>query len=220
MARSLKTRDGVDVKRFYLLFFGSLLLIPISMAVGWFDNTTELLPRHERADVACLIVAGLCGVLAGGTGIYLTRKLKLSQRIVLPLVITLEAAVGVFLVTGHAASIVEGWADFPAGKTELRQVLIRIGLAYRTHGKSASQYIRTMPFGSDLEINGKDFTYMQSHRGPGDNGRDPDRIASGGFFCAKVMVERSDNALRILHAGSHKLPEGTVIVCPDAAGVQ
>lgn len=58
---------------------------------------------------------------------------------------------------------------------------------------------------------------MRSNRRPGDNGRKPDEISSRGYFCADVTIEQSDKALRILHAGSQTLPEGTVILCPVAA---
>ena len=36
---------------------------------------------------------------------------------------------------------------------------------------------------------------------------------------AKLTIEQSDKALRILHAGSQKLPGGTVILCPVATRV-
>jgi len=52
---------------------------------------------------------------------------------------------------------------------------------------------------------------MQNNRRPGDDGRNPNEISSLDYFCAKVTIEQSDKALRILHAGSGKLPQGTVI---------
>jgi hypothetical protein len=55
---------------------------------------------------------------------------------------------------------------------------------------------------------------MRNHRPPHDDGKRFDEISSQGYFCARVTVEQSDAALRILHAGSQKLPQGTVILCP------
>jgi len=35
-----------------------------------------------------------------------------------------------------------------------------------------------------------------------------------GYFCARVMIEQAGDSLRIMHAGSGTLPEGSVILCP------
>jgi hypothetical protein len=213
MSQSPKNQQTVPVKRIWVLFFGCLSLIPLSMVLGRLDTTTELIPTHEKVDQACLAVGALCGLLACGAGIYLTRKLSLIQRIMLPLVLMLEAAIGIFLVANHTSSIVEGRLDFPAGKTHTRQVLFLISRAYQTHGKGRSQYIQTMPIWSNLEITREDFVFMQNNRRPGDD-HNPDEISSRGYFCAKVTIEQSGGALRILHAGSQKLPTGTIILCP------
>lgn len=55
---------------------------------------------------------------------------------------------------------------------------------------------------------------MLAHRSPEDHGRNPDEISSHGFFCARVTLQQSGDALRVLNAGSQKLPAGTVVVCP------
>jgi hypothetical protein len=216
MPQSLKNGQVVPVKSIWTLFFGSLSLIPLSRALGWFNTTTELIPTHERVDQACLAIAALCGLLACGTGIYLTRRLTIIQRIMLPLVIMLEAALGIFMVFNHTASIVEGWLDFPAGKTHTREALFQISRAYQTHGKGSSQYIQTMPVWSTLEITREDYAFMRNNRRPGNDGHNPDEISSGGYFCAKLTIEQSEKAIRILHSGSQKLPDGTVIFCPVA----
>ena len=189
------------------------------MILGLFDTTTELVPTHDRVDQACFAVAGFCGLLACGTCIYLTRRLTIIQRIMLPLTFMFVTAIGIFLVAGHVASIIEGRVDFPAGKSHTRQVLLLISRAYQTHGKGSSQYIQTMPIWSNLEITSADFTFMRNHRRLGDDGKNPDEISSRGYFCAKVTIEQSDEAVRILHSGSQKLPQGTVIVCPIPSGL-
>ncbi len=216
MSERPETPPTVPVKKIWVLFFGSLSLVFISIFLGLFDTTTELVPTHERVDQACFAVAGLGGLLACGTGIYLTKKLTLIQRIMLPLVFMFETAIGIFLVTNHLSSMIEGRVDFPAGRTHTRQVLFLISRAYQTHGKSSSQYVQTIPFWSNLEITREDFAFMRNHRRPGDYGNNPDEISSRGYFCAKVTTEESDKALRILHAGSQKLPPGTVTLCPTS----
>ena len=198
----------------WVLFFGSLALIILSMIFGWFDTTTELYPAHDRVDETCLVLAAVCGVTVCAAAIYLTKGLTVVQRIVLPVVLLFEAGVGIWLIAGHVASIVEGRIDFPSGKTRTYQGLLLISRAYQTHGKSASQYIQTTPIWTNLEITDEDFAFMRAHRRPDDPGKNPDEIKSNGYFCAKVTLEQSQNAMRILHAGSEKLPRGTVIRCP------
>jgi hypothetical protein len=56
---------------------------------------------------------------------------------------------------------------------------------------------------------------MRTHRRAGDNKGDPDKISSNGYFCAHVTIQQSGNALRVLHAGSHNLPKGSVVICPS-----
>ncbi len=189
-------------------------LIILSMILGRFDTTTELAPAHDGIQNACLVVSGLCGLLACVTAIYFTRMITIVQRIVLPLVLMFLTAIGIFLVTGHLSSIAEGWVDFPKAKSHTHPAFFLISRAYQTHGKASSQYIQTMPIWSTLEITREDFAFMRNHRSPEDRGKNPNEISSRGYFCAKVNVEESDNALRILHAGSQKLPQGTVILCP------
>lgn len=204
----------VPARGIWTLFLGCLSLIPLSMVVGWFDTTTELFPTHPMVDQACLAGAAICGLVAAGTAIYLSKRLTVIQRIIIPLVIMIEAAIGVFLITNHAASVVEGWLDFPTGKTHTRQAMIQISRAYQTHGKGGSQYIQTMPVWSNLEITQQDLTFMRNHRRAGDDGHNPDEISSQGYFCAKVTIEETESAVRVLYSGSHKLPEGTVTFCP------
>ena len=212
--RGLNNQETVSTKGIWALFFGSLSLIPISLGLEVFDTATELVPTHEEIEATCFAIAAVVGLLACVGAIYLSKHLNNRQRVVLPLVIMLEAALGVFLVADHTASIVEGWVDFPANRTHTRQVLIQISRAYQTQGKGSTQYIQTMPVWSNLEITPEDFAFMRNNRRPGDDGHSPDEISSHGYFCADVMIEQSDHAIRILNAGSHKLPKGTVIRCP------
>jgi hypothetical protein len=71
-----------------------------------------------------------------------------------------------------------------------------------------------MPLWSNLSISELDYDYMRGHRAPWDKGTNPDEISSRGYFCAKVTLQRSGNAVRVLHAGNGVLPAGTVRECP------
>jgi hypothetical protein len=121
------------------------------------------------------------------------------------------------MVTSHTASIVEGFHDFPPDQTRTSSALLLISRAYQTHGKSRSWNIQTTPIWSNLDITEDDYDFMLAHRRVGDDPRDPDEISSRGYFCARVTIQQSANALRIMHAGSHKLPKGSVIICPSSS---
>jgi hypothetical protein len=131
----------------YGLFFGSFSLVLLSVVVGLFDTTTELVPAHEKIQQFLLVFAGLCGLMTCGAGVYFTRGLKISQRIVLPLVFLFETAIGVFLMGGHLASIAEGWIDFPAGRTHTEVVPMQIHAPMRRTAKGAVNTFRQCPSG-------------------------------------------------------------------------
>jgi hypothetical protein len=212
-AQPVKKPQTAPARTIQGLFLGSVSLLGLAAILGRFDTTTELVPTHEAIQEVSLIIGGFAGLLVCATAIYLTRMLSIIQRVMLPLGLMFVTAIGVFLVANRSASIVEGWVDFPKEKSHTIQALLRISRAYQTHGKGASQYIQTMPIWSNLEITREDFTLMQAHRSPDDAGKNPDEILSRGYFCAKVEIEQSGNALRILHSGSQKLPQGTVVPC-------
>jgi hypothetical protein len=39
---------------------------------------------------------------------------------------------------------------------------------------------------------------------------------SGGYFCARLTIQRAGDAKRVLHTGSNDLAPGSVILCPKA----
>jgi hypothetical protein len=198
-------------------FIGSGILLLLYGAMGWLDNTTQLEPAHNNVDAATFCVAGLAGIVFCGAAISLSKKWILWRRIGFALAFLLLGTLLGFMVTYRAASIVEGLIDFPPAKTRSYATLLLISRAYQTHGKGESWNIQTMPIWSDLYITREDYNFMLAHRRPGDGAQTPDEISSKGYFCAQVTVEQSGNALRVMNAGSHKLPKGTVIECPAPA---
>lgn len=198
----------------WTLYLVSLALALLAQALGWFDRTTLLAPSHAHIDQACMAIAVLCGVVFCALAIRSTCRLSLVQRIVLPLLLLFLSSLGAFMMAEQCASLLVGRMDFPAGKTHTRTVLLMIERAYQTHGKGSSQYIQTTPIWSNLEIAPQDFAFMQQHRSPADDGRNPHEISSKGYFCAQVTIEETDKAVRILHAGAHPLPAGSILPCP------
>ena len=92
--------------------------------------------------------------------------------------------------------------------------LLLISRAYRTEGKGQSWSIQTMPIWSNLNITQVDYDCMLHHRRPEDIGHNTNEISSRGYFCAHVTMQQSGSALRVLNAGSRKLPSGTIVICP------
>jgi hypothetical protein len=195
---------------------GSLLLLYVLL--GWFDNTTELSPEHDRVLQACFAIAGLSGLASGIVGVRESKDINIWRRAPLVLGLSVLGFLSVFLMSSRTANIVEGLIDFPPGKTRSYTTLLLISRAYQTHGKE-SWNIQTTPIWSNIGITQDDYEFMLTHRRAGDNTRDPDEISSNGYFCASVTIQQSGNALRVLHAGSHKLPKGSVIICPSSTGL-
>lgn len=182
----------------------------------WFDRSTELTPSHD-APLTFGIYAACAIAILSALFILSQSRGVLYRRLVLSFVVApIFALLGVFLLTAEVAALVETAVDFPAGKTRTFDGLLILSRAYQTHGKSQSWYIQTMPIWSNIDITKTDYDFMLGHRAPQDHGTDTDEITSNGYFCAKVTLQKSGEALRILHAGSYKLPAGSVVICSDA----
>ncbi len=61
-----------------------------------------------------------------------------------------------------------------------------------------------------------DANFMLGRRLPGDTSGALGQIWSGGYFCARLTIERAGNAKRVLQSGSDGLPPGSVTLCPKA----
>jgi hypothetical protein len=195
-------------------FIAPLVLLLVYVALGWFDKTTELTPSHDNVLQYCFIVAGVGGLVCCGLSFLQARGMAAWRRIGIACSLLIVGFLAVFLVSYRSSDIIEGRIDFPPSTTRTYPGLLVIWRAYQTHGKGQSWNIQTTPIWSNLDVTKTDYEFMLAHRGPGDHGSNPDEISSHGFFCAQVTIQQSGNALRIMHAGSQKLPAGTVIVCP------
>jgi hypothetical protein len=193
-------------------------LIPTTIVLfyfflGWLDNTTELWPRHDRSIDGCFWLGGIFALGIATVAIRYSKKVAIWRRIGIVFFSSLAAMVFVVIFSLRIVDIVNGWIDFPSNKTQTFHALLRISRAYQTHGKGASRDIQTTPIWSDMNVTASDYAFMLQHRRPGDLSNNPDEISSRGYFCAKVTMQRSGNAFRVLHAGSRTLPSGTVIIC-------
>jgi hypothetical protein len=199
-----------------VLGFGIVVVVVGAYAfLGWLDDTTELWPRHDESIETCFWLGGFVALFLAATIWLKSKGNSFWQRLRMIVPISLIGFIGVLLFSMRAVDIVNGWIDFPSQKTQTYQTLLLISRAYHTHGKGASANIQTMPIWSNMDVAEADYTFMLNHRRPGDLSKDADEISSKGYFCAKVMMQQSGNALRVLHAGARTLPSGTVIICPQ-----
>ena len=204
--------------RVWLLMLAFLGVLALYVVLGLFDRFTILIPDRGQVEEACFIIAGLGGLLSAGLAFRLTAKVGALRRSCAVVLLAFLGSLTTFLLSSRVANVSEGIVEFPAATTKTQTALIRISRAYQTHGKGASSNIQTTPIWSNLEIASTDFAFMREHRRPGDAGLNPDEISSRGYFCARLTVQINGHAIRVMHAGSQALPEGTVVVCPDGEG--
>lgn len=200
--------------RLWIWMAALVALVLLSALLSWFDDTTELVPTHNDIALAVFYVAGLSGFAAGGISIYLSKRIVVWRRIGIALSFVLLGLFAGFMIAYRTANIIEGVWDFLPTKTRTYPALLLISRAYSTHGKGRSWNIQTTPLWSNLDITEDDYNFMLAHRPNGKGPQNPDEISSKGYFCARVTMQSAGRALRILHAGSRTLPEGTVIICP------
>lgn len=195
---------------------GCSVIFVLSFPLGWIDDATELTPDHSNFVGLSFAFGGLAAVVAIFVLWRATLSWPIANRIGFALVCAFLSFLSLSTALIPAAEIVEGWVDFPPSKTvTYKNALLKISRAYQTHGKGRSWNIQTMPIWSNIDITQDDYDEMLSHRSRDDSGTDPDEIASRGYFCAQITVQRAGNAVRIMHAGKGRLPRGSVVVCPS-----
>lgn len=194
-----------------------LCLLLVYGILGRFDTYTEITPSHDNVLNACFWLGGVGALGLMSVAVFGRQTLKVWQRIYLAIALAMLGFLAVFLLSSRIATLAENHLDFPAANTRGFSGFLLINRAYRTHGKGQSWNIQTMPIWSNLDITSSDYGFMLKHRRPGDPGRDADEISSRGFFCAHVLMQQSGNAVRVLNAGSRKLPSGTVVICPASS---
>ncbi len=195
------------------MILSGLAFLALYLFLGLFDNTTEILPNHHAVLNSCAIGAVLSALVVAGLVLSGSRHLSVWLRACLAVLLPFFAFLAVFLLSSRVAGLVEGWIDFPAAQTRTHPALLVIARAYRTHDKGLSWNIQTTPPSSNLQITKADYDFMLRNQPPAGIARHGDEILSHGFFCAKVMVQQTQIALRVLHAGTKTLPQGTVVVC-------
>ena len=192
---------------------GVLVALVLGLSVGQLNDATELTPFHEIGHAICLGGALVIALASGFVGFSQT-KAAIWRRIAASFGFTLLGALAAFILLSAISDLANRLVDFPAGRTRTYQALLSVNRAYEMRGKGRNWHIQTTPIWSDMKVTHADYRFMLTHRRPGDTGVDPGEISSGGYFCARVVVQQAGEALQVLYAGQHSLPAGTVEVCP------
>jgi hypothetical protein len=215
--------DGRDKERsretLGCLWFFGLLGIVIALHFAKLDDTTVLLPDRSANLPYLFLAAGVLGLGSAAVGLWQSAESSLFQRVFMPFVFWIAGTCASFLVLNVAANLVLNGRDFPPEKTHSSVMRAPIARAYQTHGRTASHNIKIMPvwLNTHMYITRTDYDFMLRHRAPTDHGTNPDEISSMGYFCARLPVQISGDAVRVMHAGQTELPKGTVIICPKAS---
>jgi hypothetical protein len=196
------------------LFIFLLALLLLGELLRWLDKTTELAPNHDRALQFCLLAGGIASLLFGSFAIRESKGIAAWRRVGMACCFAVAGFLSVFLLSSAGADLIESRIDFPPATTKTHMGLLIIWRAYCSHGKRTSWHIQTTPLWSDLDITQADYEFMSAHRSPDDPGLNPDEVSSHGYFCARAILQESGTAVQVLGAGSHRLPQGTVVVCP------
>jgi hypothetical protein len=191
-----------------MLFLGGLMSL--------FDHATQIAPAQDGIQDACMAAAGAVALLSAATGFWQLSGHIIAQRVIWAAIVAMLGFFGssAFLFY-EIASFVEGWMDFPPGTTRTAEETTPITYAYQHHGRHANIW-NVEVRDAFLRIAPGDADFMLNRRRPGDTSGAWARSGAGGYFCAKVTIQRAGNAKRVLHTGGNGLPPGSVMLCPKA----
>jgi hypothetical protein len=194
--------------------------VAIAFVLMWllsgYDDVTELTPDHSDILGYCFDAAGLVALVSALVGFFQSKG-AMRARVALALCFAIEGGLATILLSDRVTSIIENRIDFPAGKTKTFHALLPIGRAYRMDSRTGSSWIIQPIIWTNIEITQSDYRLMLAHHGWNGQGSEPESVSSDGYFCANVVMQQSGEALRVLHAGTSKLPAGTIGICSEMA---
>ena len=205
--------------KFGHIWFHGLLGTALVLYFTKLDDTTVLLPDRSSNVPYIFLAGGALGLVSAAVGLRQSSELSLFQRIFMTLLFWLMGTCVASMLLYIAANLMLNARDFPPENTRSSVMRAPIARAYRTHGRTASHNIKILPvwLNTHMYITRTDYDFMLRHRAPTDHGTNPDEISSMGYFCARLPVQISGDAVRVMHAGQTELPKGTVIICPKAS---
>lgn len=214
---TVPTPQPTNVKRMYY-GWGVLALIGIIDAIlGSVNTSTILISPDQGQDDPWIAVAGIGGLAALAGFWWATEGMSVGRRIGASIAFGFTGFIVSMLLIFFGGDVIAGYRDFPSGQTIRYPGVLHLSRAYYSHGKSPHGAVQTMPLWANFDVSDADYDFLRAHRSPEEVNHDPkgDEIPSKGRFCIRVELEQAGgSALRVLHAGTRDLPDGSVIACP------
>jgi hypothetical protein len=195
---------------------GLIAMFFLAGITSLFETTTQIAPAQDSIQDACLYAAIVVALLSAVIGFRQLPNGATAKRLMWAAVVALLGFGSSAFLFAEISSFVEGWIDFPPGKTRTAEETMPIYYAYHHHSRHADVWIVEIA-DSLIDITPGDADFMLKRRLPGDTSGALGQIWSGGYFCAKLTVQTAGNAKRVLRR-VNGLPPGSVILCPKANG--
>jgi hypothetical protein len=196
-------------------FCGLLGMFFLGGFMSLFDKTTQIAPAQDGIQNACMIAACAVALLSAAIVFWQLREQIIGRRVLFAAIVAMLGFGSSVFLFSEIASFFEGWMDFPPGATRTAIETMPITYAYHHQGRHVDVW--NIEVGDALlGIAPGDANFMLSHRLPGDTSGGLGQMWSGGYFCARLTIQRAGDAKRVLHTGSNDLAPGSVILCPKA----
>lgn len=218
-ANGVVREPRLRLTRFAWWWLGALwVLVLAQWLLGQFDNTTLLSGQDDGPLTVCFLITGLAAMASAFVGYSQSAGRERWRWIAAVLIFGMTGVLGTLLFTDTVTNIVLGKLYFPPDRTETFHALLPIGRAYRAESRFGDSWVmQPTPLWTNIDIAQADYDFMVAGRRVHDVRDEPRDVPSRGIFCARVTMQRSGDALRVLHAGRETLPEGSVVRCPPAA---
>ncbi len=176
---------------------GLFIILSASRLFPSFEHTTQVAPHHDDIIINCFCAALAVAVFSVGVAISEDSG-KMWSR-VLTVVIALICGFGGTFVGVYEVS--KMWAeahDFPAGKTQASMAQWPITGLHHTSVRSLDYYYANTKQ-ADVNVSESDYDFMRAH--------------SVDSFCARVPIETSGTAVRLMLGPHDELKSGNILPC-------
>jgi hypothetical protein len=211
-----------SVSRFGWYWLGGIfVLFILAKILENFDHSTTLVPDHANAIGMAIVLSFLTACLSIIVGLTETKGSTWTKFSCGVLAFGGLGFLAPFLLLGTISSLFFARVDFPPDKVRTFEALLPIGRTWHSTPRRSPEsfIIQPTPLWSNIDIAREDWNFMLAELKLGDE-PDRDDIPSNGRFCARVQMQQAGAALRVMNAGSHALPKGSIVLCPpEAAGL-
>lgn len=200
---------------FALWWLGALALAFLAaLPLGRYDNATQLTPSDSGILAISFVLAGVLAMASVAICLVWSRGHIVARLVIAFVGYGVGGFLATFLFLSAAGNIMEQRRLFPPETSQTYWALLPIERAYRTR-KGA--YIQPAPVWANIKIRPSDYRAMLPGRPSRSGFNEPKNVSSRSHFCARVQMQQSGEALRVLHAGRTTLPRRSVGVCSQMA---